>query len=702
MDKFDWEPRGDLITCPPFSVIKPLEVLYDFDGPQIFTFSSDDGTLMLAFVCDEGERLVRFIVVSTDEDVVRKLKQNVLPVRDALLCPQVWIADYCFVRLEHPLSVWALSGKDLPDNVLPTPGITLSPDSLESLENIEESDPKPYDLVFGSREEGIRLSLRWKKGVFGEVLLWLGNHLIWGNPTDDRPSPVTCELPHLLLFLVQSWNRLLLEETFPGFWEESTLENPGQFRRRILLEWKNGRLGDRSSRREKERGIAVFLQERFFLPNPRPELFLLPDLDEPQGASLDQKDEDGILFLKQGNFMLAATPSHYFQLPFDMTVEVLERLGEGICAHLVEAFPEKANPFEGLIGRWQMRKVTDDGKLRTIATGLSQDRLARVWPNVAKNDEVEKEQGLTHRLGQAGKNRRHGSKNAAPSQTVAEHYGQAKSAGGRNRDQGQEQEASLRLVARMAGKSSDDQQLKHILNNIIKVSRVDRRPLMQVKEALTHQAIVLDTGVNLSGTDFMSQGMEVAQWLRRVLNIEPQSKVEPTDILRMWKINCTDLNSTVPFDGIAVWGKKLGPEIFINPNGPRSRQPTGRRFTLAHEIGHLLVDMTGYLPHGDIRTGVDIEPYVFKGFERRANAFAAELLLPEKSVRAKLMNFDDQERGVVWRDDKEKVRKVLTELASHFSVSHELVAWKIKHTRFLTEQQAECLRDNLRSINDPY
>lgn len=73
---------------------------------------------------------------------------------------------------------------------------------------------------------------------------------------------------------------------------------------------------------------------------------------------------------------------------------------------------------------------------------------------------------------------------------------------------------------------------------------------------------------------------------------------------------------------------------FYNPKGRLSRTAAGRRTTLAHELCHLLFDVDGNaLGQLDVRANRKHGPAGL--LEKRANAFAAELLLPSQVVMAK-------------------------------------------------------------------
>jgi Zn-dependent peptidase ImmA (M78 family) len=75
--------------------------------------------------------------------------------------------------------------------------------------------------------------------------------------------------------------------------------------------------------------------------------------------------------------------------------------------------------------------------------------------------------------------------------------------------------------------------------------------------------------------------------------------------------------------GVAVARSGLAPLILVNTTNPRNAYPSGRRFTLAHELCHLLHDR-------DRARNVALisGPWAPPGIEKRANAFAARLLMP--------------------------------------------------------------------------
>ena len=81
--------------------------------------------------------------------------------------------------------------------------------------------------------------------------------------------------------------------------------------------------------------------------------------------------------------------------------------------------------------------------------------------------------------------------------------------------------------------------------------------------------------------------------------------------------------------GVAIAGTRHAPAIAWNSNNVFNEHPRGRRFTLAHELCHLLFDW-------EAGRGLAIAsgPWAPSGIERRANAFAAMLLMPTTNVHA--------------------------------------------------------------------
>ena len=79
--------------------------------------------------------------------------------------------------------------------------------------------------------------------------------------------------------------------------------------------------------------------------------------------------------------------------------------------------------------------------------------------------------------------------------------------------------------------------------------------------------------------------------------------------------------------GVALAGENLQATILVNTEHVRN-SANGRRFTLAHELCHILFDRNRARPLTHTSTA-----WASPSIEQRANAFAAMLLMPPMSAR---------------------------------------------------------------------
>ena len=103
-----------------------------------------------------------------------------------------------------------------------------------------------------------------------------------------------------------------------------------------------------------------------------------------------------------------------------------------------------------------------------------------------------------------------------------------------------------------------------------------------------------------------------------------------------------------------------GFRILVNPEEPEHR----RRFTIAHEIGHVVL---GHVRPGEKALRDPHRPWSFldeDARERAANYFAAELLMPEKTVLHAIEKLDDP---------------TLANLANLFAVSRSAMEIRLRH-----------------------
>ncbi len=119
------------------------------------------------------------------------------------------------------------------------------------------------------------------------------------------------------------------------------------------------------------------------------------------------------------------------------------------------------------------------------------------------------------------------------------------------------------------------------------------------------------------------QGYQLASYVRASLGNE-HAYLDIESLLDGMGIPVQDIElSDTDLDGGVVCDDAHGPVIFVNRGSLKAMSPWGRRMVLAHELCHLLFDRQHAVP-----LAVISGPWAPAPIERRANAFAAEFLLP--------------------------------------------------------------------------
>ena len=125
-----WQAEGRQFDCARFRPFVPLEMLYAFDGPRIFTLKDADGELNLAYWSDEDAGVDRYVVVPTTQATISLLREGGMSVFDALAQPRCWICDVGSDGEVH--NCLRVEFSDIPRDALPATGTMLWP-SLEPL-----------------------------------------------------------------------------------------------------------------------------------------------------------------------------------------------------------------------------------------------------------------------------------------------------------------------------------------------------------------------------------------------------------------------------------------------------------------------------------------------------------------------------------------------------------------------------------------
>ncbi len=122
----------------------------------------------------------------------------------------------------------------------------------------------------------------------------------------------------------------------------------------------------------------------------------------------------------------------------------------------------------------------------------------------------------------------------------------------------------------------------------------------------------------LDAEDYGNDGPTIARMVRRSWLVPDGPIKNLTELVEKAGIIVFPSYFSAPkVDGVTVNISGLPPVIFLNSISPADRT----RFSLAHELGHVIM-------HGQISASMEDE----------ANAFASELLMPEKEMRAEFSN----------------------------------------------------------------
>lgn len=110
--------------------------------------------------------------------------------------------------------------------------------------------------------------------------------------------------------------------------------------------------------------------------------------------------------------------------------------------------------------------------------------------------------------------------------------------------------------------------------------------------------------------------------IRRAFNLSPDEPVININyLLEKAGIIVVEIESFDKFDGVSFITDQGQPVIVIKREMSNDR----KRFTLAHELGHIIMHINSIIPE-------------FRDKEHEANEFASEFLMPEKYIRNSLYN----------------------------------------------------------------
>lgn len=178
----------------------------------------------------------------------------------------------------------------------------------------------------------------------------------------------------------------------------------------------------------------------------------------------------------------------------------------------------------------------------------------------------------------------------------------------------------------------------------------------------------------VSGVALRRQGQELAEEARKVLDLGSDALGDLPDLVETYfgvDVALSPMGEGA--DGLCVHGDDVR---LIVANSDFT--PGHVRFTLAHELGHHLFGDPRAIIGEDHQAMFTKEPT-----EQRANAFAANFLMPEKGIRTTLRSLDEGARVS---------QSAVVQLMLHFGVSLMAITYRLQNLELLTDEKGNALR----------
>jgi Zn-dependent peptidase ImmA (M78 family)/transcriptional regulator with XRE-family HTH domain len=250
-------------------------------------------------------------------------------------------------------------------------------------------------------------------------------------------------------------------------------------------------------------------------------------------------------------------------------------------------------------------------------------------------------------------------------------------------------DAELAQKADLVKALQDSLALGHEMTNLERLLQIDRVQLLTASYELPAPK---------SRWDAIQQGQKVASEERQRLGLGAAPIGDLSELLESQGVRTGVVALPENISGLTLVDRALDAFVVINANHAAVR----RRFSLAHEYGHVLVDRdrTGAISRAENRSDL---------LEVRANAFAAEFLMPAEGVvhfvlafgkgaasRNQIAVFDEAEavqveqRAVPGSQDIQLYDVAL--LAHHFGASRIAALYRVKNLRLIDEREFQRLK----------
>jgi Zn-dependent peptidase ImmA (M78 family) len=182
------------------------------------------------------------------------------------------------------------------------------------------------------------------------------------------------------------------------------------------------------------------------------------------------------------------------------------------------------------------------------------------------------------------------------------------------------------------------------------------------------------------------EGYELANAWMEACELDPTERLDLESHLGTLGVTRKETRlSSRNTSGVAIYLKDKAPLILLNENCTRHADSDGNpmrsgiRFTLAHELCHLLIDR-----NSGSELALVSGPWAPKFVEKRANAFAAALLMPDEMINSAYDRFGSHPSSGNYDN--------LIQVAKEIDVSPDALSWHLRNRDFIDSAQFESLR----------
>lgn len=261
-----------------------------------------------------------------------------------------------------------------------------------------------------------------------------------------------------------------------------------------------------------------------------------------------------------------------------------------------------------------------------------------------------------------------------------------------------EQDA-LAALFRTEAQLAEQTELRHALQDCLALGRemTNLERLLEIDRTQL-RAATYELPAPKSRWDAIQQGQRIATDERQRLGLGASPIGDLIELFESQGVRTGLVTLPGNISGLTLWDDKIGIFVVINNDHPALR----RRFSLAHEYAHVLIDRerSGAISRAENRTEL---------LEVRANAFAAEFMMPAEGVvqfvhalgkgsasRAQVAVFDEAEVVQVEQRAAPGSQAIqlydVALLAHHFGVSRISALYRLKNLRLIDEREFQRLK----------